>query len=858
MTISKLEAYELWDSFLARWPFEKLAGMTLEEYSKAGDADCFTYGWLEQKTEQLGSIWGGSAFKFGVYSRKDQSDKPGGAGRAYSTEYGWYAKYGTTVQEAFERVRELVCEVARAARAGDLEAVQRTDLGTTIKWKLAFLYQNRSAPAVLPIYSVDHLAVYLERTSKRNMADLQKSVMGRRGNADLFEFGAEVWNTAETTLAAMNLRMEDALAYLTETTERFQPIKNATDKIAGFVTGEGRHVALAVDNKAARLWLEPGPWLDAVKSQMKDIDQYTADRSRNTNLAANAPRLAQGWPAVCLTVPTRAALLSLFAAYETSESVVNAAMNSQPSAFADLQIPLNQILYGPPGTGKTYETAAAAVRLCLGEVLAAPLLVEERRDDLMKAYHQLAEAGRIEFITFHQSYSYEDFVEGLRPTTDAAESSTDEEVESGADAASVSGGFRLSSRDGIFKRICERARLDLGGARDGRHLDRKRPIYKMALGRRGTEEDRITAGLTGNVIHLGWGDDIDWSDERFKNFEEIRREWNENKDADASGKDPNIEMTYAFRSDMKAGDYVVLSDGRDTFRAFGRITGDYYFDADAPYHPHRRRVEWIWQSAEGLNRNTFYPNYFRRQSVYRLNKSLIDWDALEAVVLGQDVPQPAAAARPYVLVIDEINRGNISKVFGELITLLEQDKRLGQVNELRVRLPYSDGPAFGVPSNLYIIGTMNTADRSIALLDTALRRRFAFRELMPDPSLLKTVEDIDLSAVLATINERIEYLFDREHQIGHAYFIGCKTRQDVDDVMRHKVIPLLAEYFYEDWSKIAAVLGDADDGEGDREGGFLNRKKLTPPKGMGGQEESAARFRWSVRERFDFSGLLNG
>ena len=518
--------------------------------------------------------------------------------------------------------------------------------------------------------------------------------------------------------------------------------------------------------------------------------------------------------------------------------------------------PTNLILYGPPGTGKTYETAAEAVRLCLGEAKAAPLLADDRRDDLMKAYHKLAEAGRIEFITFHQSYSYEDFVEGLRPTTDAMDIPL--EQQEGASVAPVSGGFRLRSEDGIFKRLCERARLDRGDDHDGRHLDRQRPIFKMALGRKGSEEDRITEGLTNNLVHLGWGGDIDWSDERFDSFEEIRREWNEKKDPEASGKDPNIEMIYSFRSAMQVGDYVVLSDGRDTFRAFGRVTGEYYYDASAPYHPHRRKVEWIWQSPEGADRDIFYKNYFRRHSVYQLRPAIIEWDALETTVLGEDALRQAATARPYVLVIDEINRANISKVFGELITLLEPDKRLGEVNELKVKLPYSDGPPFGVPANLHIIGTMNTADRSIALLDTALRRRFNFRELMPKPSLLKAVDGIDLAAVLTTINARIEYLFDREHQIGHAYFINCQSRESVEDVMRHKVIPLLAEYFYEDWGKVAAVLGDVDEADGDRDGGFLDRKKLAAPKGMGGDGDAAVRFRWSVRSSFDFSGLIQG
>lgn len=510
----------------------------------------------------------------------------------------------------------------------------------------------------------------------------------------------------------------------------------------------------------------------------------------------------------------------------------------------------NLILYGPPGTGKTYATAWEAVRLCLGGNAAEPL--RHDRDALMTKYRRLAGEGRIEFVTFHQSFSYEDFVEGLRPTTGSEQESDDE-------GAGTSGGFSLKPHAGVFKIISERARLDTGDA-PAKRLDRSRPIYKIALGQRGSQESRIRDGLDGGLIHLGWGGDIDWSDERFDDFEEIRKAWNDQKDLNASGKDPNIEMLFAFRSGLQVGDYVVISDGRDSYRAFGRVSGEYYFDADADFHPHRRSVEWIWRDDSGAERAPFYARNFRRQSAYRLDPNKIDWDALESVVIDPNAERPVASARPHVLIIDEINRANISKVFGELITLLETDKRLGCENEVRVRLPYS-GTSFGVPANLHIIGTMNTADRSIALLDTALRRRFTFRELMPDVEELRralaarqldaaNLDGIDLCKLLRTLNERIEYLFDREHQIGHAYFTGCTTEADLEEVMRHKVIPLLAEYFYEDWSKVAAVLGDGDGSNGSR---FLESRRLAAPAGVADDDLGGDKRRWSVKTSFDFS-----
>ena len=299
----------------------------------------------------------------------------------------------------------------------------------------------------------------------------------------------------------------------------------------------------------------------------------------------------------------------------------------------NFKFPLNTILYGPPGTGKTYNSILYSLGIATkneGIINKIKNNTETISDEKINEFNDLKKQGQIEFITFHQSYSYEDFVEGIRPTLATKDSEDNKDL-------------KYTIHSGIFKKICERARND---------------------------------------------------------------------------KDKN-----------------------------------------------------------------------------------------------------------YVLIIDEINRGNISKIFGELITLLEPSKRLGETEELKIRLPYS-GEEFGVPKNLYILGTMNTADRSIALLDIALRRRFNFIEMPPRYELLKQKievknDKIELQELLKAINTRIEFLLDKDHLIGHSYFINIKTFEDLKEIFRNSIIPLLQEYFYDDFEKIREVLNIGDNNDS-----FIIKKEI--------------------------------
>lgn len=483
--------------------------------------------------------------------------------------------------------------------------------------------------------------------------------------------------------------------------------------------------------------------------------------------------------------------------------------------------PTNLIFYGPPGTGKTYATAEEALKLCGEEI-------PETREDLMAAYRRLAEAGRIEFVTFHQSYAYEEFVEGLRPVQQEEHSA----------------GFHLEAEAGVLRRVARRAETSTGSGGPAFTIG-DRQVFKMSIGEAANPDDAhlFEEAIAGGYALLGF-EDIDWSDDQFANRDAII---NAVKAHGVIGSgEPNaasgrVQMPFIFRNSVKPGDIIVVSKGNSRFRAIGEVTGEYQFvPREGGDYGHRRAVRWLWVDRTGLPLSEIYSRNFTMKSIYSLTRADLNVPALERYIASQQAAG-TGAPQSFVLIIDEINRANVSKVMGELITLLEPDKRIGATNELRIRLPYSRD-LFGLPPNLHIIGTMNTADRSIALLDTALRRRFKFREVAPEPQLLDEAQKatgIPLVAFLSTINDRIEYLLDREHRIGHAYFMKCRKRGEIDAIMRDAVIPLLQEYFFEDLSRVAVVLGEP------RGGGFLGCRQIKDPLGEGDARDS-----WIVLPEF--------
>ena len=461
-----------------------------------------------------------------------------------------------------------------------------------------------------------------------------------------------------------------------------------------------------------------------------------------------------------------------FIAYERNMSVDTVTQHNTQNT----DIAKNTILYGPPGTGKTYNTVMYAVAIIENKKLED--IKRENYTKVIDRYNKYKEDGVIEFTTFHQSYGYEEFIEGIKPVIHS-----DEEDETDIQYEVVPGLFKKFC-DIAGKPILRKEKCDIG-------INESPTIWKISLEGSGENSTR-TECMRNNHIRIG--------------YDEYGREITNLSKGDAGR---NI-LNY-FINDMSIGDIVMSCYDCNTVDAIGVVTGEYEWHDEYAEYKRLRKVNWI---VKGIKENIIKINNGSRLSnptVYKLRMDLSD--VMEIIEkYSKNTIEVEEKKKNHVFIIDEINRGNISKIFGELITLIEPTKRIGQIEGQKVRLPYSQ-KLFGVPNNVYLIGTMNTADRSIATIDTALRRRFNFKEMLPDEEVLDGiyVEDVSIKDIFIKMNKRITVLFDREHTLGHAYFLPLKdapTIETLANIFENSIIPLLQEYFYEDYEKIRMVLGD--------------------------------------------------
>lgn len=454
-----------------------------------------------------------------------------------------------------------------------------------------------------------------------------------------------------------------------------------------------------------------------------------------------------------------------------------------------------RILYGPPGTGKTWLAAREAVGVVLPEEYAKWRAGQLSDEQLLTLHHKLVLEGRIKWVTFHPSYSYEDFVEGFRP-------------------------LRAASGETISFEVCKGPFRDICEIAAGRPASFGPPV--------GTNITAIGGTKTYEVIGAndqGWfllvrpnrADQVGNVQEKFVTRRVIE------KSAEL-GLEPKV-FSIPGQGSFKPSDYGL--EGNEY------VTG-----------PDLRRMvaELLGISTSDISNSS----HFAALAAFIKNQSAIS-------------PKPKRAC----LVIDEINRADLSRVFGELITLLEPDKRIGAAEERRVHLPYSGEERFGVPGTLSVIGTMNTADRTVSAMDFAMRRRFTFTEVAPDPTLCPTAYGgVNVSAALRGINRRIEVLRGRDYRLGHATFMEHaleETRElfgwpgNADGYLRSlaytfrvRVVPLLDEYFHEDFRKIEIALGTRSKRFGSDERPFFNAQALTVAE----QE--------TFGEVFDTDGLMLG
>jgi 5-methylcytosine-specific restriction protein B len=832
--------HNLKQSFLKEWPLRRIQNMTLEEYTNL-DKTSFCY-WVEAVTTDVGSIWGGSAYKFGIFKRRNLESTTLKDNLLTDGEYGWAKKYGNTKEIAFQNIKNILLAIIKNTQNNTIENIDEIDLGDAYKWKIAFLYGDFNIINIFKNESLLEAAQSLGYTgTSKKFTDLYRFMLPlKQSEQDFFDFTQELWQ--QTSLAKPKRYWLYAPGENASKWEEFysegimalgwgelgdleqyksrNEIKNALVAAYGgegdkkndvsanddflnrinigdiIIVKKGRGQILGYGQVTSDYYFEEnnsdynsrrnvdwklkGIWKvdhNLVLKTLTDITKYAAEDPNYSKYYEKLLAIMEGQTnnlnykldysnylssIYSENSGTKASyiksieILSDLLDYNIFEvndvlqlkqlytELIKEQRNKEGKYFhpeapsygqngfysasiktyidfhikqkgnsmnnSSFKAPLNQIIYGPPGTGKTYNSINKAI-----EIVNPAFDLSQDRILIKKEYDRLVAENQILFTTFHQSMSYEDFIEGIKPET------KDKNV-------------IYDVVPGLFLEICTTAENNWEDAKEG---NSKKLSFEEA-------------------------------------FLLLKEEWFENEEIKFPLKREGNDFTIIGFT-KKSIQFKKASGGTGHTLSIGTLK-DYYYNKKE-----------IKPTGVGI----YYPSILEKLNKY------------QPKIISEK------AVKNYVIIIDEINRGNVSQIFGELITLIEDSKRLGNDEALEVILPYSK-EKFGVPPNLYIIGTMNTADRSVEALDTALRRRFCFEEMPPRYDLKELENEVfgfQLKDILKTINKRIVRLLNNDHAIGHSYFLNKNEKTLIESFYKN-IIPLLQEYFFGDYGKMRLVLGD--------------------------------------------------
>ena len=824
--------YQLKETFLQEWPLSRIQNMTLEEYTNL-DKTSFCY-WLEAKTHDLGSIWGGSSYKFGIYKRRDISTTITVDNRITDGEYAWFQKYGATKEAAFQTVKNTIISIIQNAQNNTLENIDSIDLGDAYKWKIAFLYGNFNVINIFKNESLLEAAQSLGYTeASKNYEDLNRFILSnKRSEKDYFDFTQELWQ--QTSLANpkrywlyapgenANKWEEfyekgilaigwDDLGDLAEYKSRNQ-IKNALVAAYG---GEGdkKNDVSANDDFINKINIGDIIIVKRGRSQLLGYGQVTSDyyfeendgdyKSRRnvdwklkgiwkvnhnlvlktltdiTKYAAKDPNYSKYYEKLLAIMGDEITILNYKHEYSNYLSTIYSENSGTKTSYIKAIEILSDLL--------DYNIFEVNDVLQLQQLYAD--LIKEQRNTEGKYFHPEAPSYGQNGFYSASIKTYIDFHKQLK----------DNSMNSSTYKAPLNQILYGPPGTGkTYHTVLEAAKIVTGNETIN---------YDAAL-------QVFNENLNSQIEFITFHQNYSYEDF----IQGLRPDTENGKDLSFEKKDgvfkriadralKNIEASNNPASAKKDFDLVFqeliqpLNDGDVEELEIKMKKSSFYITEVGEKSIEFRKN--IGDSIHTLSINTLRKMYDKGENDIILGGLQPYYNPILELLLVMGKSQVSPVSRKnYVIIIDEINRANISRVFGELITLIEEDKRSHGNIPMRVTLP--SGDSFIVPSNLYIIGTMNTADKSISLLDIALRRRFEFVPMYPKTN----IEGVNSPTVLETINAEIIKRKGHDFTIGHAYFMG--DNYSLEKTINSKVIPLLLEYFMNDEKEVATILKAAE------------------------------------------------